>query len=164
MHRILVPSTISYIYGIAAAELFRYFPIAVTILSIFLVLLLIYAVIIKQQNERQNYPLLLSIIILSSITGITGFAYMLYESRIPVNDISHYANGEKLTVMGMIDEPAKYSSGRVTAVITAYQIVNEEIKLNISGRVKVTVYDPEVIMDYGDIIRITGRLKAIRGF
>ncbi|MDD5434507.1 MAG: DNA internalization-related competence protein ComEC/Rec2, partial [Nitrospira sp.] len=81
-----------------------------------------------------------------------------------VNDISHYANGEKLTVMGMIDEPAKYSSGRVTAVITAYQIANEEIKLNISGRVKVTVYDPEVIMDYGDIIRITGRLKAIRGF
>ena len=37
MSRPLVPFTVSYIYGIAAAELFRYLPVTVSFVSLFLV-------------------------------------------------------------------------------------------------------------------------------
>ncbi len=161
MQRILVPCTVSYIYGIVAAELFRYFPLTVTTLSVFLLLLLIYVVTIKHQNEKQNYPLLLSIVIVSAITG---FSYMLYESRIPTNDISRYATWDKVTVIGMLDEPAKYSSRRVVATINTSKILRGKEGLNITGRVRINVYDPEVVLNYGDIIMVTGKLKLIRGF
>lgn len=161
MQRILVPCTLSYIYGIVAAGLFRYFPITVTILSAFLLLMLIYLGKVKQQNEKQNYPLILSIVIISAITG---FSYMLYKSGISGDDISSFATGRKLTVIGMVDEPAKYSSSKVTAIVSALKIRRGEEEFNVSGRTKVSIYDPQAVLNYGDIIMVTGNLKLIRGF
>ncbi|MBI5755425.1 MAG: DNA internalization-related competence protein ComEC/Rec2, partial [Nitrospirae bacterium] len=98
------------------------------------------------------------------IAAGAGFFYMLYDSRVPPDDVSHYATGEKVTLTGMVDEPARFSSKKVTANVRALKIFKGEEGLPVSGRVKVTVYDPDMELNYGDIIQFTGRLKIIRGF
>lgn len=172
MSRPLIPFTLSYIYGIVAAELFRYFPVTVSLVSLFLVVMVIF-------YERRNPPLPpfrkggITIIGISKgeikvaiivIVAVAGFFYMLYDSRIPPDDVSHYASGEKMTLIGLIDEPPGFSSTKASAHVRITKISKEEEEFEVSGRVKLNIYDPEVLLSYGDIIRFTGRLKAIRGF
>ena len=161
MQRPLIPLVVSYIYGIVAAELFRYFPVMVVLVSIAISLTLTLSP--KGRGGREGRPQwsLLSIVI---IAAITGFFYMLYDSRVPQDDISFYATGEKMTIIGMLDEPAKYASQKVVAHLRAMKIIKGERELDVSGRVRVSIYDPEVVLSYGDIIKLTGRLKRIRGF
>lgn len=164
MHPALLTCTVLFIYGIISAELFRCFPITVILLYILVLLLLWYLINViraANQNEKYNHHLLFSIAILCSATG---FSYMIYVSSIKHNDISKYATGDKYTVEGMLDEPARYASNKVTANVKALNILVGEKEVRVAGRLKVTVYDPELILNYGDIIKVTGRLKIIRSF
>lgn len=164
MHPALLTCTVLFIYGIISAELFRCFPITVILLYILVLLLLWYLINViraKNQNEKYNHHVLFSIAILCSVTG---FSYMIYVSGIKHNDISKYATGDKYIVEGMLDEPARYASNKVTSNVKALKILVGEKEVSVAGRLKVTVYDPELILNYGDIIKVTGRLKIIRGF
>jgi len=164
MHPALLTCTVLFIYGIISAELFRCFPITVILLYILVLLLLWYLINVTRagnQNEKYNHHLLFSIAILCSVTG---FSYMIYVSSIKHNDISKYATGDKYIVEGMLDEPARYASNKVTSNVKALKIMVGEKEVSVAGRLKVTVYDPELILNYGDIIKVTGRLKIIRGF
>ncbi|MBI5192588.1 MAG: DNA internalization-related competence protein ComEC/Rec2 [Nitrospirae bacterium] len=164
MHSALLPCTVIFIYGIISAELFRCFPITVILLYIFVFLLLHY--LFKSNRlfnhyKKHNEPYMF---IIAIIWFIIGFSYMLYVSSIEHNDISMYAVGDKYTVTGMLDEPARYASDKVTANLKASKILLGENEVSVSGRLKITVYDPKIILNYGDIIKVTGRLKIIRGF
>ena len=94
----------------------------------------------------------------------SGFSYMLCWGRIPADDISNFANGEKTTITGTVAEPAARYAQRVVATLKASTILNGDHEVPVSGRVRLTIYDPEVDLDYGDAIRFTGRLKKVRGF
>ena len=154
MSRPLIPFTVSYIYGIVAAELFRYLPVTVSFVSLFLV------AVVALGGFRKG-GITIAIII---IAAASGFFSMLYASRISPDDISHYASGEKMTLIGLIDEPPGFSSTKVAAHVRAMKISKGEKEFQVSGRLRLTIYDPEAVLSYGDIIRFTGRLKTIRGF
>ena len=155
MFRPLIPFTVSYIYGIVAAELFRYLPVTVSFVSLFLV------AAVALGGFRKWGVAIRAIIV---IAAVAGFFYMLCESRIPLDDVSHYASGEKMTLIGIVDEPPGFSSTKAAAPVRAIKILKGEKELQVSGRVRLSIYDPEAVLSYGDIIRFTGRLKAIRGF
>lgn len=161
MRRPLIPFTACYIYGIVVAEWFRYFPVTVVLASLLLLAAVIYfSRAICGEIGRAKYALLGVII----MAAVTGFSYKLYATRIPPDDISRYATGEKVTVLGMVDGPPEFSAKKVVARIHALKILKGEEGLPVSGRVRVTVYDPEAVLGYGDMITLTGRLKRIRGF
>src|SRR3989304_2207773 len=155
MSRPLVPFSVSYIYGIAAAELFRYLPVTVSFVSLFLV------AAVALGGFRKWGVAIRAIIVIAAVAGVF---YMLCESRIPLDDVSHYASGEKMTLIGIVDEPPGFSSTKAAAPVRAIKILKGEKELQVSGRVRLSIYDPEAVLSYGDIIRFTGRLKAIRGF
>ncbi|MBI5096380.1 MAG: ComEC/Rec2 family competence protein, partial [Nitrospirae bacterium] len=69
-----------------------------------------------------------------------------------------------MTLIGLIDEPPGFSSTKVAAHVRAMKLLKGGEELQVNGRVRLTIYDPEAALSYGDIIRFTGRLKAIRGF
>lgn len=179
MRRPLIPFTAAYIYGIAAAELFRYFPVTVVFVSALVLgsvtclstvmcplppstsLKASLTLSLRGRGENNKRQTLLLIII---IAAATGFFYMLYVNRVPDDDISRYATGEKATVIGVVDEPSRISSKKVSVDVRALKILKGEGELTVSGRVRVTVYDPEAVLNYGDMITLTGRLKTIRGF
>ncbi len=157
MRRPLIFIALFYIYGIVCAELFGYFPFSTTLIAI---LSLITVFCIKGYREE---PLLVPLLL--TVTSLSlGFSYMLYMSRIPSDDISHFAVGEKMTVTGTVDEPATHYPRRVVANLRALTTLKGDHELPASGRVRLTIYDPETALDYGDVIRFTGRLKEIRGF
>ncbi len=93
-----------------------------------------------------------------------GFSYMSWSGRIPADDISDFASGEKMTITGTVDEPLRHYSQRVTATLKASAIMRRNHEVPVSGRVRLTIYDPETNLEYGDALRFTGRLKKIRGF
>lgn len=164
MQRPLIPFVISYIYGIIAAEMFRYLPVTVTVVSIPVFVAGVYLSKANLAITVGRNKALLWIII---IAAPTGFFYMLYDSRVPSNDISRYATGEKMTVTGIVDEPpmiSSISSRKTVAHISAMEIIRGEDRSQVSGRVRLSVYDPEAVLSYGDIVRFTGRLKEVRGF
>ena len=154
MRRPLIPFTVSYIYGIVAAELFRYLPVTVSFVSLFLV-----AAVALRGFRKGGITIALIV-----IAAAAGFFSMLYASRISPDDVSHYASGEKMTLIGLIDEPPGFSSTKVAAHVRAMKISKGEKEFQVSGRLRLTIYDPEAVLSYGDIIRFTGRLKTIRGF
>src|SRR3989304_8090782 len=112
MSRPLVPFTVSYIYGIAAAELFRYLPVTVSFVSLFLV-----AAVALGGFRKGGITIALIV-----IAAAAGFFSMLYASRISPDDVSHYASGEKMTLIGLIDEPPGFSSTKGAAHVRAMKI------------------------------------------
>lgn len=161
----LIPFVASYIYGIVAAELFRYFPITVSLVFLLLFVSMFYfRKVIPFTQSLSHWGRGISLPLIVIVGVITGFFYMFHDRRVPHDDVSHYATGEKETVIGMVDEPPRFSSKRVVSHIRAFKILKGGEELKVSGRVRLTVYDPEMILSYGDIIRFTGRLKIIRGF
>src|SRR3990170_6980174 len=157
MRRPLIFFTIFYIYGITAAELSGYFPFSIVLIT---VLIIISVFCIKGYTKKQ---LLVSLLLTVTALSI-GFSYMLYVSRIPSDDISHFAVGEKMTITGTVDEPATHYPRKVVANLKALTILKGNRELPVSGRIRLTIYDPETDLNYGDIIRFTGKLKKIRGF
>lgn len=149
--------TLFYICGITAAELFNYFPFSTLVITI-LILIIIYYI-----NRYAGKPLVVPLLIIV-ITISFGFFYMHLTSRIPTDDISNFASGEKITITGTVDEPVTRYTQRVVATLKASTILNGNNEKPVSGRVRLTIYDPETDLDYGDAIRFTGRLKKIRGF
>ncbi|MEK6713909.1 MAG: DNA internalization-related competence protein ComEC/Rec2 [Nitrospirota bacterium] len=157
MRRPLIFLTIFYIYGITAAELSGYFPFSIVTITI---LIIIAVFCIKGYTKKQ-----LLVPLLVTVTALTiGFSYMLYMSRIPSDDISHFAVGEKMTITGTVDEPATHYPRKVVANLQALTILKGNRELPVSGRIRLTIYDAETDLNYGDTIRFTGRLKKIRGF
>src|SRR3990170_4488950 len=157
MRRPLVFIAIFCIFGITAAELFCYFPFGTIVLSI-LVLIIISCI-----NRYTGKPLLIPLLIM--VTALSfGFSYMSWSGKIPADDISDFASGEKMTITGTVDEPLRHYSQRVTATLKASAILKGNHEAPVSGRVRLTIYDPETNLEYGDAIRFTGRLKKIRGF
>ncbi|MCC6543823.1 MAG: DNA internalization-related competence protein ComEC/Rec2 [Nitrospirae bacterium] len=157
MRQPLVIITLFYIYGIATADLFHYFPISTMTITV-LVLITISGI-----NRYRGKPLLVPILIM--VTAISfGFSYTIYMERIPANDISNFASGEKMTITGTVSEPATHYSQRVVATLKSATIRKENHEVPASGMIRLTIYDPETELDYGNEIRFTGRLKNIRGF
>ena len=177
MQRPLVLFVVFYICGIVAAELFIYFPVTASLSVILLCILSPYIIHVinndgitnNVKNLRQPYVKKLKcgifaywLLIVTAV--ISGFLYMLYVSRVPDTDISKYATGEKLTVIGMVDEPVRFYSKKAVATVNAMKILRGDEWLDVTGRVRLSVYDHDVELGYGDILRFTGRLKEIRGF
>src|SRR3990172_4706101 len=157
MRRPLVFIAVFYMCGITAAELFSYFPFSTMLITILIL------IIISCINRLTGKPLLVPLLIMVIAISF-GFSYMLLRGRIPADDISNFANGEKMTITGTVAEPAARYAQRVVATLKASTILNGDHEVPVSGRVRLTIYDPEVDLDYGDAIRFTGRLKKVRGF
>src|SRR3972149_3095246 len=101
MFRPLIPFTVSYIYGIVAAELYRYLPVTVSLVSL---LLIVTAIFYKRHNPPFP-PFRKGGVLLIVFAAAAGFFYMLCDSRIPLDDVSHYASGEKMTLIWIVDAP-----------------------------------------------------------
>ncbi len=89
---------------------------------------------------------------------------MLYEGRVPPDDISNFASGEKVTVTGIVDEPVTHYSQRVAAILRTSIVEIGNSSIPVSGRIKLSIYDRDTDIEYGDAVRFTARLKKIRGF
>ena len=112
MRRPLVFIAIFYICGITGAELSGYFPLS-TMVIIVLILIIISCI-----NSYTGKPLLIPLLIM--VTALSfGFSYMSWSGRIPADDISDFASGEKMTITGTVDEPLRHYSQRVTATLKA---------------------------------------------
>src|SRR3990172_9084065 len=157
MRRPLVFIAVFYMCGITAAELFSYFPFSTMLITILIL------IIISCINRLTGKPLLVPLLIMVIAISF-GFSYMLLRGRIPADDISNFANGEKMTITGTVAEPVARYSQRVVATLKASTILKGNHEVPVSGRVRLTIYDPETDLDYGDAIRFTGRLKKILGF
>ncbi len=157
MRQPLVLITVSYIWGISAAELFSYLPFSTIVITIMIVLII--SIITKLSGKRLLIQLLIMAIAISF-----GFSHMLGRERISNDDISHYASGEKMTITGTIVSPPTRYPQRMVATLKASAILSGNNEVPVSGRVRLTIYDPEADLAYGDAISFTGRLKKIRGF
>ncbi|MCC7202391.1 MAG: DNA internalization-related competence protein ComEC/Rec2 [Nitrospirae bacterium] len=157
MQRPVVQITIFYILGIAAAELFYYFPAGTTVITI---LFLIFACVINRKAGKPMHAALPLMVMAFS----AGFSYTLLAGILPPDDISGHANGDKVTITGTVDEPVIHYPQRIAAILTASAIQHGNSIMPASGRVRLTVYDTAAGLDYGDEIRFTARLKRVRGF
>ena len=165
-----------YICGVVAAELFRYFPVTVILSVILLFVLAAYIISVIHHGETiiqvKKHSLSSATIFRSKMFAdwillvtavISGFLYMLYVSRVPDTDISKYATGEKLTIIGMVDEPVKFYSKKAVATVNAMKILRGDKWLDVTGRVRLSVYDHDLELSYGDILRFTEGLRRYGG-
>lgn len=155
MKRPLIPLLLSYICGVVGADLLRYIPITV---CSFVICMFIITIIVTRRCFKQAFitPVLFFYVV--------GFSYTLWISRIPPDDISYYATGENRVIIGVVDEIPEYYTRRVVTYLRVKGLREDGKEINVRGRIRLSVYDSEIHLEYGDILLLRGKLKDVRGY
>ncbi len=172
MSKPIIPITIAYLFGLIAGNFFNYFPI--TVVAAIIVFIIVEAILYKanppipqiipphppslKEGLRDHLPFLLLIFLL----GL--FYYQLFSAPPSYNDISKYIDREKATIEGMVYQPPEEYERKDVAYIKAQRVyINDRVR-QAAGRLRLSIYNNDIRLRYGDIIRFEARLKRPRSF
>ena len=172
MSKPIIPITIAYLVGLVAGSIFNYFPI--TVVAAIIVFIIVEAIL-----HKPNPPLIkggyrgiirgdggiknhLPFLFLVFLFGL--FYYQLFSAPPSYNDISKYIDKEKTTIEGMVYQPPEEYERKDVAYIKAQRVyINDRVR-QATGRLRLSIYNNDVKLRYGDIIRFEARLKRPRSF
>jgi competence protein ComEC len=172
MSKPIIPITIAYLFGLIAGNFFNYFPI--TVVAAIIVFIIVEAILYKanppipqiipphppslKEGLRDHLPFLLLIFLL----GL--FYYQLFSAPPSYNDISKYIARERTTIEGMVYQPPEEYERKDVAYIKAQRVyINDKVR-QVTGRLRLSIYNNDIRLRYGDIIRFEGRIKRPRSF
>lgn len=172
MSKPIIPITIAYLVGLIAGSAFNYFPI--TVVAAIIVFTIAEAILYKAnppipQIISPHPPLLkgelkdrLPFLLLVFLLGL--FYYQLFSAPPSNNDISKYIDREKATIEGMVYQPPEEYERKDVAYIKAQRVyINDRVR-QATGRLRLSIYNNDIRLRYGDIIRFEARLKKPRSF
>ncbi len=123
-------------------------------IALFALALILY---LKKKEEWAGYSLFL----ITLLIGIVYFYYIYYPHS--SNHIVVYApSQEKVTVIGEVVSHPQLKERRIRFTIEAKKIIENEQEKTTQGRVWVVSYFPLENYDYGDTIKLEGRLRLPR--
>ncbi len=184
MSKPIIPITIAYLVGLIAGSIFNFFPI--TVVAAIIVFIIIEAILHKPNPPLPPFskspfcpPL-----IKGDIGGLSGgmgglknhlpflflvflfglFYYQLLSAPPSYNDISKYIDKEKTIIEGMVYQPPEEYERKDVAYIKAQRVyINDRVR-QAAGRLRLSIYNNDIKLRYGDIIRFEARLKRPRSF
>ena len=97
---------------------------------------------------------------------VLGYVYTLWTTgSVPATDVSRYLRPTPVTLEARVLKLGKVGPKRTTLDLSARALIDETAVIPVSGRVRVTVYDFEPMVEAGDIVRIHRlRLRRPSGF
>jgi predicted membrane metal-binding protein len=108
------------------------------------------------------------VILLLATAGmlVLGYAYALWTAvYLPADHVSHHLSPTPVTLEGQVLRLAKVGPNRTALDLSARALTAETAGVPVSGRVRVTAYDFEPMVEAGDIVRIHHlRLRRPSGF
>src|SRR4030067_3689553 len=165
MSKPIIPITIAYLVGLVAGSIFNFFPI--TVAAAIIVFIIIEAILYKPNPPtspfskgglRNHLPFLFLVFLF----GL--FYYQLLSAPPSYNDISKYIDKEKTIIEGMVYQPPEEYERKDVAYIKAQRVyINNRIR-QAAGRLRLSIYNNDIRLRYGDIIRFEARLKRPRSF
>ena len=97
---------------------------------------------------------------------VFGYAYALWSAvYLPADHVSHHLSPTPVTLEGQVLRLAKVGPNRTALDLSARALTAEAAEVPVSGRVRVTAYDFEPMVEAGDIVRMHHlRLRRPSGF
>ncbi len=151
--RPLVFLLIAYIAGIALGHLFSPPLFA----SLYIVLALLIIIGVACYIIKRPYMVLLGLS-LAMLGG--GFLNYEFSTRyIPANHISHNFESGKYTIEGRLTSPPTLYASKTVLYLDVERIGSAENFREVSGKLRLTIYQTNLELDYGDRIRGVAKLR-----
>jgi competence protein ComEC len=157
MARPIIHPLIALIAGITCSRLLP-IPESPVHASLFFVLLLILLILIKTR-VRILYPFLLFSFFLVGILGMNRDLHPYARE----DHIINYVGTEKVYIEGMICDNPQMLPDRTELVVSSSRILRNGRYIPASGRMLLNIREPG-LFHYGDVIRVSTRLKLPRNF
>ncbi|OGW51778.1 MAG: DNA internalization-related competence protein ComEC/Rec2 [Nitrospirae bacterium RBG_19FT_COMBO_42_15] len=176
MSKPIIPITIAYLVGLIFGSIFNYFPITVIAAIIFFIII---EIILHKYNPpvspftpfrdksltgfskgglRNHIPFLFLVFLF----GL--FYYQLLSAPPSYNDISKYIDREKTIIEGVVYQPPEeYERKDIVYIKTQKVYINDRVR-QAAGRLRLSIYNNDIKLRYGDIIRFEAKLKKPRSF
>ena len=107
-----------------------------------------------------------SLLLSAACTLVLGYGYTWWTAVYrPADDVSRHLASTPVTLEGQVLRLAKVGQAKTALDLSARALIDETTKVRVSGRVRVTVYDFEPVVNTGDLVRIQHlRLRRPSGF
>jgi len=171
----LLPLAVPLLLGIFLGNLFEFFPLTLLFLFfVFFVSTLLYLLKplglrylpwFQREACRKKLPgKLPSFIVIFCVTLVLGGIYIHWEKNFSAFELSLLPpEREKIQLTGWVSSPVRHMRDRSVFLLQGERIQGEKGEVKIQGKVKLSVYDLDTKIHYGDRIQIRTRLKKPRG-
>ncbi len=147
----LIIITITFVIGILTGNVFH---VSMIISGAAMITCIICAFMMFQTGQKADY-LVIFLIFLFGIFSIQS------HDAIPANDISHFADGKYVRIIGAVaDEPA-LSDGLTRTILRVHSIIVRGVTCKISGNISLFIEKSKDQIYYGDQISVAGKLSSI---
>lgn len=160
MSKPIIPITIAYLAGLVSGSIFNYFPI--TVAAAIIVFIIVEAILYKTNSPVSPFSKHLPFLFLVLLFGL--FYYQLLSVPPAYNDISRYIDKDKITIEGMIYKPPDEYKKKDVVYVKAKKVYSQDKAKKASGRIRLSIFNQDIKLKYGDIIRFDANLKKPRGF
>ena len=153
MNKPIYGITLFFILGIIIGRYLTlpFLPLYLGLIALFALAFILY---LKKKEKWTGYSLFL----MTLLIGIVYFYYIYYPHS--SNHIVVYApSQEKVMVIGEVVSRPQLKERRIRFTIEAKKIIENEQEKTTQGRIWVVSYFPLENYDYGDTIRLEGRLR-----
>jgi len=155
MDKPILGITLFFILGIILGR-YLTLPFLPLYLGLAVLFVLTFILYLKKKEKWTGYSLFL----ITLLIGIVYFYYIYYPHS-PQHIIIYAPSEEKVIVMGEVVSRPQLKERRICFILEAKRIIAQEEKTT-QGKVWVTSYFPLENYDYGDIVKVEGRLRLPR--
>lgn len=127
-----------------------FLPLYLGLIALFVLTFLLY---LKKKQRWTGYSLFL----ITLLIGIVYFYYIYYPHS-PQHIVTYAPSPEKVTVIGRVVNHPQLKERRIRFILQTERIIAPEEK-SVEGRIWVTSYLPLENYQYGDTVRLEGRLR-----
>ena len=153
MNKPIYGITLFFILGIIIGR-YLTLPFLPLYLGLAVLFVLTFVLYLKKKEKWTGYSLFL----ITLLIGIVYFYYIYYPHS--SNHIVVYSSsGEKVTIIGEVVNRPQLKERRIRFTIEAKKIIENGQERSTQGRVWVVSYFPLENYDYGDTVRLEGRLR-----
>ncbi len=145
--------TLFFILGIILGR-YLTLPFIPLYLGLTILFVLAFFLYLKRKGKWTGYSLFL----ITLLIGIVYFYYIYYPHS-PQHIVTYAPSQEKVMVIGEVVSRPQLKEGRIRFTIEAKKIIENEQERSTQGRIWIVSYFPLENYDYGDTIRLEGRLR-----
>lgn len=158
MERPLIPLLFALVGGIALGNYF-YIPELFVVSALCIACVILFFSIFYNKNSTVAFTLIVSLFAI----GILHINLYLY-SKPDENDVSHYADGELVSIEGLICENPRLRYDKTDLSVSTHRLFKDDLIIPIHGKMLLSVKSSEHIYKYGDVIRAKTRLRRPHNF